>query len=287
MLRVLITVALALGFLAGPEQAKVKPAADKNSDRAVASDFRPSLHYDPQAEQRLLELANHARAQVGANPLQFDESLLSAARAHAAEMARQQQLLHQFAGEPSLPHRLAASSALHLDRAGENIAVDSTADQAHQHLMHSPPHRENLLDTGYNVAGFGVIRSGEQLYVVEDFGHSVAALSAEQAEDAILAAVTRARHAAHLPILARQSDAAVRGAVCSMAEEDRLTTRSMRELSQRYFVLSYTNLHPEVLPASANRLIEDHNLRNVAVGACFARTGTYPGGVYWVGLIFY
>jgi uncharacterized protein YkwD len=285
MLRVLITVALALGSLAGPEQAKVKPAAAKNS--RLASDYQPSLNYDPQAEQRLLELANQSRAQAGAPPLQFDESLLSAARAHAAEMARQQQLSHQFSGEPSLPHRLAATSALHLDRAGENVALDSSADQAHQHLMLSPPHRENLLNAGYNVAGFAAIRSGEHLYVVEDFGHSVAALSGEQTEDAILNAVIRARQAAHLPSLTRQSDAALRAAVCSMAEEDRLSTNSMRALSQRYFVLSYTNMHPEVLPASANRLIGDHNLRNVAVGACFGRTGTYPGGVYWVGLIFY
>ena len=286
MLRVLITVALALGSLAGPEQAKVKPAAAKNSDRPVASDYQPSLHYDPQAEQRLLDLANHARAQAGAPPLQFDESLLSAARAHAAEMAQQQRLSHQFNGEPSLPHRLAAT-ALHLDRAGENVALDSTADLAHQHLMLSPPHRENLLSAGYNVAGFAVIRSGEHLYVVEDFGHSVAALSREQTEGAILNALTRVRQAAHLPSLTRQSDAALRAAVCSMAEEDHLATSSMRALSQRYFVLSYTNMHPEVLPASANRLIGDHNLRNVAVGTCFARTGTYPGGVYWVGLVFY
>jgi uncharacterized protein YkwD len=224
---------------------------------------------------------------VGAPPLQFDESLLSAARAHAAEMAQQQQLSHQFSGEPTLPHRLAATSALHLDRAGENVALDSSADQAHQHLMLSPPHRENLLDPRYNVAGFAVIRRGEHLYVVEDFGHSVAALSTEQTEDAIFNAVGRARQAARLPILTRQFDAELRVAACSMAQEDRLTTRSMRALSQRYFVLGYANMHPEVLPASANRLIGDHNLRNVAVGTCFARTGTYPGGVYWVGLVFY
>jgi hypothetical protein len=61
----------------------------------------------------------------------------------------------------------------------------------------------------------------------------------------------------------------------------------MHELAQRYTVLSYTNLHPEVLPASASRLIGDRNLTNAAVGVCFARTQTYPGGVYWVGLLFY
>jgi uncharacterized protein YkwD len=287
MLRALITVALVLGAGATPEQAKIKPAVAKTSDRAVASDYQPSLSYDQQAEQRLLEMANQARAQVGAPPLQFDQGLILAARAHAEAMAQQQQLSHQFDGEPSLPHRLSATSGLHLDRAGENVALDTSVDQAHQHLMLSPPHRENLLDTTYNVAGFGVIRSGDHLYVVQDFGHSLPAYSTEQTEDAIATAVSRTRRAAHLPGLARKSDAALREAVCSMAQEDRLTTRSMHDLAQRYFVLSYTNLHPEVLPASANRLIGDHNVKNMAVGVCYARTGTYPGGVYWVGLLFY
>ena len=64
MLRVPITVVLALGSLASSEQAKVKPAASRNSDRAIASDYQPSLNYDPQAEHRLLALANHARVRV-------------------------------------------------------------------------------------------------------------------------------------------------------------------------------------------------------------------------------
>src|SRR5438445_13694446 len=122
MLRVLITVVLALGSLASSEQAKVKPAASRNSDHAIASDYQPSLNYDPQAEQRLLDLANHARARVGAPPLQFDESVLSAAPGHAAEMAKQQQLSHQLPGERSLPRRLAHTRALHLAAAGENVA---------------------------------------------------------------------------------------------------------------------------------------------------------------------
>jgi uncharacterized protein YkwD len=287
MLRALITVALVLGATGSSEQTKVKPAAAKAPNRVIAPDFEPSPNFDEQAEQQLLEMANRARARTGAPPLQFDEGLILAARAHAEEMARQRQLSHQFDGEPSLPHRLSAASPLHLDRAGENVAFDATADQAHRHLMLSPPHRENLLDANYNVAGFGVIRSGDHLYVVQDFGHSLPAYSTEQTEDAIVSAVSRTRRAAHLPNLTRRSDAALRRAVCSLAQEDRLASRSMHELAQRYLVLSYTNMHPEVLPAAATRVIGDHKVKNIAVGACYARTDTYPGGMYWVGLLFY
>ena len=283
----IISAALVLGTGATPKQAKVKPAAAKNSGHVVASVETPSPSFDPSAEQQLLEMANQARSQVGAPELRFDEGLTNAARAHADVMARQQQLSHQFDGEPSLPSRLAAASTLHLDHAGENVALDLTAADAHEHLMHSPPHRENLLDPSFNVAGFGVMRSGDRLYVVQDFGHSVPTYSVSQTEDAIWSSITRMRRAAHLPALARRSDAQLRSAACSMAQEDRLGTSSMHDLAQRYSLVSYTNLHPETLPANADRLIGDQRVSNVAVGVCFGRSGTYPSGVYWVGLAFY
>jgi uncharacterized protein YkwD len=287
MLRALITVALVLGTSAPPAQVKVKAAAAKSSDRAIASEYQPSPSFDAAAENQLLGMANQARAQAGAPPLHLDEGLTTAARAHADVMAQQQQLSHQFDGEPSLPHRLAAASALHLDRAGENVALDFTPEQAHEHLMQSPPHRENLLDPSYDVAGFGVIRSGDRLYVVQDFGHSLPAYTSTQTEDTIVEAVSRMRRAAHLPLLTRQSESTLHDAVCSMAQEDRLGTRAMHNLAQRYYVVSYTNLHPEVLPTTASRLIGDQHLKNVLVGACYARTATYPTGVYWIGLLFY
>ncbi len=287
MLRALITVALVLGSSAPPEQAKIKAAASKSPDRVSASDYQPSPDFDAQAEQELLEMANQARAKAGAPALQFDDGLVQAARAHAVAMAREQQLSHQLNGEPSLPHRLSGSSVLHLDRSGENVALNSTAEGAHQSLMRSPPHRENLLDASYNVAGFAVVRSGEYLYVVQDFGHSLPAYTPEQSENSVAEAVNRARRAVHLPALTRASDATLRAAVCSMAQEDRLGTRPMRDLAQRYSVVSYTNMHPEVLPAGARKMIDNRNFNTLAVGACYARTDTYPSGVYWVGLLLY
>jgi uncharacterized protein YkwD len=153
--------------------------------------------------------------------------------------------------------------------------------------MHSPPHRENLLDASYNVAGFAAIRSGAHLYVVQDFGHSLPAYTPEQSENSIAEAVNRTRRAAHLPALTRASDTMLRAAVCTMAQADRLGTRSMRDLAQRYSVVSYTNMHPEVLPAGATKMIENRSFKNVAVGTCYARTDRYPSGVYWVGVLLY
>jgi uncharacterized protein YkwD len=286
MLRALITVALVLFTGAEPAQVKVERTAAKSPDR-VASEYQPSPSYDSDAEQRLLAFANQARAKAGAPPLHLDEGLTAAARAHADVMARKKQLTHQFEGEPSLPRRLAAASASHFDRAGENVALDMTAEQAHERLMHSPPHRENLLDPSYNVAGFGVMRSGGVLFVVEDFGHSLPSYSVDQTQDRIASSVLRVRRASGLPELTRHADSALQSAVCSMAHEDRLQTRAMRDLAQHYSVVSYTNMHPEVLPEAATRLVSERHLRSMAVSTCYARTPTYPTGVYWVGLLFY
>jgi hypothetical protein len=52
-------------------------------------------------------------------------------------------------------------------------------------------------------------------------------------------------------------------------------------------VINYTNLHPEILPASTLRLVNDRRVTGVAIGACYARTMTYPTGAYWVGIVVY
>ena len=121
----------------------------------------------------VLDMANRERAKAGLPPLQKDEGLTQAARAHGSAMAAQQKLSHQLSGEPNLEHRLAANTKTQLDQAGENVAFAPSVDQAQDSLMHSPPHRANLLNAGYNVAGFSVVRSGSFLYVTQDFGHSL------------------------------------------------------------------------------------------------------------------
>ena len=257
------------------QHATLKPAA------AVSPDI-PFSDYDPAAEQVLLDLANQARAQAGAPALTLDAGLCQAARAHAETMFAARQLSHQFEGEPSLPQRLGSATHTNLDQEGENVALDFDAEKGHQHLMLSPPHRANLLNPAYNVIGLGVVRSGDRLYIVQDFGHALPSYSAGEVKDRIAATVTQARHQANQPDLARRDLPTADDAACSMAQADKLGTSPVRQLAQRYTVLTYTSLHPETLPANAGHVLASHNLRSFSVGACYARTETYPTGVYWV-----
>ncbi|MGA7764959.1 MAG: CAP domain-containing protein [Candidatus Sulfotelmatobacter sp.] len=257
------------------QQASLKPAAAKASDI-------PSEAYDFQTEEQLLALANQSRRQAGAQPLTMDAGLSQAARMHAQAMLEARRLSHQFDGEPSLPQRLAATTQLQLEQEGENVAVDYDAERGHEHLMLSPPHRANLLNPAYNVVGLGVVRNGDRLYIVQDFGSALPKNSLAEVTEHVAAAVRQTRRQARRGDLQRRDWLGADDAACSMAQADRLRTAPVRKLAESFNVLTYTSLHPESLPGGAARAIAGRNLSTFSVGACYARTDTYPTGVYWV-----
>lgn len=276
MFRALIA-SLAIVFSSGaaPVQVRIQPARTLISSEADSS-------YDADAERQLFALANQARSQAGLAPLQVDEGLTKAARAHAVLMAERRQLSHQFSGEPSLPQRLSADSDLHMDRSGENVAYASTAEQAQDGLMHSPPHRENLLNPAYNAAGFGVVRSGDTLYVTQDFAHQLPVISAETAEDAVARKLNHARAEAGLSSLQRIQGSAQAGN-CPAPRASLLKTSA----TPPRYILRYTSMEPSTLPPGTEKATGDRGLQAFSVGACYARNATYPNGAYWVVVEFF
>ena len=260
-----------------------KPATVNNVSLHQFPPVANSFPFGSDAERKLFDLANQARIEAGLAPLQADEGLTQAARAHAAAMAAQQQLSHQLAGEPALPQRLAANTKLHLDVAGENVAFAGTVEQAADNLMHSPQHRENLLSADYNVAGFAVVQSGPRLYVVQDFAHSLQSFSDKQAEDAIASGINRMRSEVRLPQLQQIDSAPAKSTACAMAHADSLKTPS----PQGRYIMRYTAMQPGNLPSGISQIISDHSVNSFAEGTCYAKTASYPNGAYWVALIFY
>jgi uncharacterized protein YkwD len=256
-------------------QAALKTAAAKAPDI-------PFIESETQAEQDLLQLANQSRHQAGAGRLTLDSGLSQAARIHALAMLEARQLSHQFSGEPALPQRLAEMTNLQLDQEGENVALDYSAADGHAHLMLSPPHRANLLNPAYNVVGLGVVRSGERLYIVQDFGHAVPRYSADEAKDHVAAAVAETRRRSGLRKLPRHDFGDADQYACSMAHADKLGAPQVQNLAKQFTVLTFTSLHPDELPDGTTHAITSRYLRSFSVGACYARTNTYPTGVYWI-----
>ena len=253
----------------------------------AATPVSSSVTYDPTAERKLFELANQSRVQAGLAPLHADDGLTEAAREHAAAIAERQQLSHQLPGEAPLAQRLATSTNLHLERGGENVATAATVDQIYASLMRSAPHRENLLNPSFNVAGFGVARNGYLLFVTQDFGEGRATYSTQTSEDLVAASVAHMRQQRRRSGLQRLNSSAAQTAACSMARANSLNTPMTREMAQSRYLLRYTSNQPQSLPTSAPRAIGDHSISAFAVGSCYAKTASYPNGVYWVALMFY
>lgn len=243
-----------------------------------------SPDFDTQAERDLLDKANADRARAGLPPLKMDEGLVRAARKHAARMAAQKHISHQFSGEPSPSDRITAISDLHFGRMGENVAVAPNVEDAHEALMSSPPHRDNLLSPKFNVAGFGVFRQGHMLYVAQDFGLSMATYSVQQAQELVSASVEKLRAQARMPQLKRVNDSDVQSNACAMAKADSLSAASPPAGA---YALRYTGMQPESLPAEISKVIAHRGLHTYSAGTCYARTKRYPTGAYWVVLEFY
>jgi uncharacterized protein YkwD len=273
MVRALIA-SLAILFSGGtaPLKVSIQPSSGTTNTQSG---------FDQDAERQLLDLANQARTQAGLPPLQADDGLREAARRHASIMAAQRQLSHRFNGEAGLPERLAKDSNLHLDRSGENVAYAGSADQAQDTLMHSPPHRENLLNPEYNVAGFGVVRNGNTLYVTQDFAHKLPTVSAQEAEESVAKQINLARNASGLPHLRQLDESAPGACLNSSARVIKTSTTQAR------YILRYTSMDPANLPAGMEKVTGDRDVGAFSVNACYERNSAYPNGAYWVVVQFF
>lgn len=146
--------------------------------RAQAGPSRPA------AAEELFALANQARGRAGARPLEWDSALAEAAMKHCQRMVQEGPIAHRYGGEMGLAERAAAAGA-HFSEIEENVAVGQYAEQIQESWMHSPGHRENLLNPEVDHVGIAVIAARGVLYAVEDFSHAVKNESPVQAEAAI------------------------------------------------------------------------------------------------------
>ena len=284
MVRLLLTL-LVIG---GAEFAgAIPPQAARPTTAPGVLQGEEQSSYEGPAERELLDRANQSRAEANLSPLKMDACLVLAARRHAVLMAAREQLSHQFPDEAALSDRLTTDCTLRLDGMAENVAYGMNAAGVHDGFMHSPHHRENLLHAAYNVVGIGVVRRGSTLYVVEDFGHSLPAFSAQGAIDLIAQSVQQTRAHSKLPRLERRDGSAAQSEACTLAQANSLRVPAPAQPGQVRYIVRYTSLDPQNLPSAAAKASADPNLHAFAVGACFARNSTYTSGAYWVMLVFY
>ncbi len=224
-----------------------------------------AAHAQNADEQRLLALLNQERQKAGLPTLQWDSHLAQSAHAHGQMVAKHRQLSHQFPGEPELGERLAATG-LRFNVAGENVAVAPTAEQAHEGLMGSPPHRANILSAQYNVVGLAAIAHGDQVYVVQNFAHALPNYSVSQFRDGVVAAFNEARRAKGLPAIKVVPDQRLEQVACSgETDPEKVLAQTKGAVDLQIFTSSV----PAKLPGHMQAAAADPKLNRLNIGVCF------------------
>ncbi|MDN4606427.1 CAP-associated domain-containing protein [Sporosarcina highlanderae] len=121
-------------------------------------------------EQQLFDLTNAARVRHGRSILRWDDRIAETARKHSLDMAINDYFSHDNL-EGQSPFDRMKEDHIKFRRAGENLAYgQSSSIFAHEGLMNSKGHRENILIDDYSHLGIGVaFNEKSQPYYTENF----------------------------------------------------------------------------------------------------------------------
>ncbi len=237
---------------------KTRPALLTLLALAVLAITTPIALTQPAAtpEQALLQLANQARAAHNLPPLQWDNALARAARAHLQWVVRNSSdLLHQYPGEPDLVTR-GANAGARFGTISENIAGHGDTPQSLQQIwMTTPTHRANLLDPNLNLVGIAVVQDQGLLFAVEDFARNVPALTPEAVEH-VEQQVAKLLQAHGLAPAPSNEDARK---TCTMPQGQAGTPK---------LVIQWDGADINQLPAAVLQNLDKTKYTSAAVGAC-------------------
>jgi hypothetical protein len=213
-------------------------------------------HAIPASEWQIVVLANQARAQAGAGPLKWDAALAEAARQHCLRMAAEGAISHQYNGEPD-PGQRASQAGASFSLIEENVAFGPDPATIHVQWMHSPPHRENLLNPEVDHVGVALVPGRGGLYAVADYERAVAQLTQNQVETAV-AALVKAHGVAILP------DAALARSACAV--DDGLPRAASGP--QPRFIMRWQDAELAQLPQALLARLAKGGFHQAEVGSC-------------------
>jgi uncharacterized protein YkwD len=134
---------------------------------APADEPAPSLSPE---EQLILDLTNDGRAKEKLPPLKANALLGQAARSHADNMVRKNQMSHVLDGKT--PGDRAKEAGYKFVTVGENLGHGPKLDprKVFELWMNSPVHRKNILEEEYDEIGLAVVRDKGEVWYVQEFG---------------------------------------------------------------------------------------------------------------------
>ncbi len=131
------------------------------SNKSIELNFPEEIKLVPDKanEKAMFDLVNKERKARGINKVVWDDALMKASRAHCLDMFERGYFSH-YSPEGDSPFDRLDTAKIIYKAAGENLAYAPNVDVAHQGLMDSPGHRENILRVEFGSLGVGVIDGG-------------------------------------------------------------------------------------------------------------------------------
>jgi len=229
------------------------------------------------AEKQVFDQLNQERRQAGLPALEWNELAAEAARRHAALLAENAKLSHQFAGEPPLMERL-GMAGVRFTRAGENIALTEYVEDIHPALMTSPGHRANILNAHYNAAGIGVVEREGKVYAAQDFVFQVPAYTETDFNSAFAEGFNLAQKARGMRKIEARPDPYLRELACA-TDGDALKLAG--NFSARYLVV-FSSSEPRRIPDQLMKAAASPAYQSMTFGACFRPDKEHGYGNFWV-----
>ena len=128
-----------------------------------------TLTRDTPAALDLFESINEERVDAGLRSLVWSQPLSAVADSHAGEMYRSGYFAHRSPTTGTVFDRL-TSSGINAGNAGENLALAADSTEAHNGLVRSPAHMDNIVNPGFSSVGIAAVDGPLGLMVVQVFG---------------------------------------------------------------------------------------------------------------------
>jgi uncharacterized protein YkwD len=107
----------------------------------------------------MIALVNQARADAGLPALSYSSALRAGALKHSNDMSMNDFFDHISPTYGTFPARFNTAGFV---SGAENIALYSSIEFAHEALMNSEDHRNNILSTKYTRIGIGIVYNEEK-----------------------------------------------------------------------------------------------------------------------------
>jgi hypothetical protein len=131
------------------------------------------------------------------------------------------------------------------------------------------------------------VRSGELLYVTEDFGHVLPSYSEFEADAAAQQAINDFVRAQGYPLPGRKLRPQLNQMACNMALDDKLDSAKARDIVGVTSAVAWTSTDLTRLPANLKKLLTQPLTSGYALAVCYAPSVSHPGGVYWLLMVIY